>query len=93
MHDPVERTGGWLKSVMNGYYQYHAIPGNLGVLKRFRTQVARRWYRVLEQRSQRRPTWEKLAKVFDDWLPIPHIKHEFPSARFDASRRQAAYPR
>ena len=40
MHDPVAQVGGWLKSVLNGYYQYHAVPGNLTVLMRFRRQVA-----------------------------------------------------
>jgi RNA-directed DNA polymerase len=93
MHDPVARVGGWLRSVLKGYYQYHAVPGNLTVLKRFRRQVARYWFHALEQRSQRRPTWEKLGKVFDQWLPVPRVVHEFPDARFDASRRAAAYPK
>jgi group II intron reverse transcriptase/maturase len=93
MHDPVERTGGYLRRVLNGYYQYHAIPGNIPVLKRFRQQVARQWFHVLEQRSQRRPTWEKLGKLFDHWLPVPQVVHEFPDARFHASRRAAANPK
>jgi RNA-directed DNA polymerase len=70
MHDPVAQVGGWLKSVLNGYYQYHAVPGNLAVLKRLRQQVARYWFHALGQRSQRRPTWEKLGKLFDQWLPV-----------------------
>ena len=93
MHDPVERTGGYLQRVLNGYYQYHAIPGNIPVLKRCRQQVARQWFHVLEQRSQRRPTWEKLGKLFDHWLPVPQVVHEFPDARFHASRRAAAHPK
>ncbi len=93
MHEPVARTGKWLRSVLNGYYQYHAVPGNIQVLKRFRTQVARRWFRALGQRSQRRPTWEKLAAVIEHWLPIPQAVHDFPDQRFDASRRLAAHPR
>jgi group II intron reverse transcriptase/maturase len=92
MHEPIARTGEWLRSVLNGYYQYHAIPGNIPVLKLFRTQVARLWFHALEQRSQRRPTWETLAKVFEHWLPIPHTVHPFPDVRFDASRT-AAHPR
>lgn len=92
MHEPVAKTGEWLRSVLRGYYQYHAVPGNIAVLKNFRTQVARRWFHALAQRSQRRPTWEKLGKVFNHWLPIPQIVHEFPDARFDASRK-AAHPR
>ena len=82
------QVGGWLKSVLNGYYQYHAVPGNLTALARFRRQVARYWFHALEQRSQRRPTWEKLGKLFDHWLPVPHVVHEYPDARFHASRRR-----
>ena len=93
MHDPVARTGEWLKSVLNGYYQYHAVPGNLTVLKRFRRQVARYWFHALGQRSQRRPTWEKLGEVFDRWLPAPRVVHEFPDARFRASRLMVAHPK
>ena len=93
MHDPVAQVGGWLRSVLNGYYQYHAIPGNLPVLSRFRRQVARYWFHVLGQRSQRRPTWEKLGKLFDHWLPVPHVVHQYPDARFDASRLGAAHPK
>ena len=93
MHDGVEPVGKWLKSVLNGYYQYHAIPGNLSVLKRFRQQVARYWFHALEQRSQRRPTWEKLGPIFDYWLPVPKIVHAFPDARFDARRGMASHPR
>ena len=92
MHEPIAKTGEWLRSVLRGYYQYHAIPGNIPVLKVFRTQVARIWFHALERRSQRRPTWEKLAQVFEHWLPHPEIVHPFPDARFDASCI-AAHPR
>jgi RNA-directed DNA polymerase len=88
MHEPVAKTGDWLRSVLRGYYQYHAIPGNIPVLKVFRTQVARLWFSALGRRSQRRPTWEKLTSVFERWLPIPQILHAFPNVRFDASSHQ-----
>ena len=58
MHAPIATVGEWLRSVLSGYYQYQAVPGNLAVLSRFRHQVARLWYRTLGQRSQRRPTWK-----------------------------------
>ena len=93
MHDPVAQTGVYLRSVLNGYFQYHAVPGNLTVLSRFRRQVARYWFRALGQRSQRRPTWAKLGKLFDQWLPVPKVVHEYPDARFDASRLRAAHPK
>jgi RNA-directed DNA polymerase len=93
MHAPIAMVGEWLRSVLRGYYQYHAVPGNLGTLSRFRRQVARLWYKTLCQRSQRRPNWATLGPIFDHWLPIPHVVHDYPDARFDARRRTASHPR
>jgi len=93
MHAPIAQVGEWLRSVLRGYYQYHAVPGNLAALSRFRCQVAHLWFRTLSQRSQRRPTWQKLGPVFDHWLPIPHVVHAYPDARFDARRLRASHPR
>jgi group II intron reverse transcriptase/maturase len=93
MHAPIAKVGEWLRSVLRGYYQYHAVPGNLAPLSRFRHQVARHWFRTVSQRSQRRPTWKKLGPIFDHWLPIPHVVHAYPDARFDARRRKGSDPR
>ena len=93
MHAPIAKVGEWLRSVLNGYYQYHAVPGNLPVLSSFRWQVARLWFRTLSQRSQMRPTWAKLGPIFDHWLPIPHVVHEYPDARFDARLCKESNPR
>ena len=30
MHDRPAKTGAWLRKVVVGYYQYHAVPGNIG---------------------------------------------------------------
>jgi hypothetical protein len=57
---------------------------NLAILSRFRQRVVRLWYRTLCQRSQRRPTWSKLAPLFDHWLPLPQVVQAYPDARFDA---------
>ena len=92
-HEPIARVGEWLRKVSTGYYQYHAVPGNLATLSRFRHQVVRLWQRTLCQRSQRRPTWKKLGPIFDHWLPIPHLTHAYPDARFDARRQAASHPR
>jgi RNA-directed DNA polymerase len=93
MHEPIAKVGEWLRSVLNGYYQYHAVPGNTPVLSGFRFQVARLWHAVLCRRSQQRPTWNKLSPIFDRWLPIPHPLHPFPDRRFDARRLAASNPR
>jgi RNA-directed DNA polymerase len=93
MHVPIAKVGEWLRSVLRGYYQYHAVPGNLATLSGFRHQVVRHWFRTLSRRSQRRPTWAKLGSLFDHWLPIPQVVHEYPDARFDARRLAASHPR
>jgi group II intron reverse transcriptase/maturase len=54
MHEPVGVVGEWLKRVVEGYYRYHAVPGNLGTLGRFRDRICRLWRQVLRRRSQRR---------------------------------------
>jgi RNA-directed DNA polymerase len=41
MHDPVPQTGEWLRSVLQGYFNYYAVPGNLNTLGLFRDRVLR----------------------------------------------------
>ena len=53
MHEPVSRVGGWIARVLNGFYQYHAVPGNWASLRRFRERIGRYWRHALERRSQR----------------------------------------
>ena len=43
MHDPVPQTGQWLKSVVQGYFNYYAVPGNLTSLGVFRDPVLALW--------------------------------------------------
>ena len=52
-HDPVAQTGKWLRSVVQGYFNYHAVPGNLDSLGTFRERLKRLWRRQLLKRSQR----------------------------------------
>jgi len=85
MHEPIPRVGEWLGRVLNGFYQYHAIPGNWGSLHRFRERVGRYWRRTLERRSQRgRLTADRMARLCARWLPRPRLVHPYPEARFDA---------
>ncbi len=85
MHEPVALVGAWLKRVVEGYYQYHAVPGNLNTLGRFRERLCRYWRHVLRRRSQRRkPDWEHLRPIFNRWIPCPRTLHPYPDVRFDA---------
>jgi group II intron reverse transcriptase/maturase len=85
MHARPSEVGAWLRKVVNGYYQYHAVPGNFNQLRTFRRRVNRLWRSVLVRRSQRaRKRWEQLAPVFERWIPYPRILHPYPQARFYA---------
>jgi hypothetical protein len=85
MHEPLAETGKWLETVVRGYFQYHAIPGNTGSLSRFRERLTRLWWQNIRRRSQKcQPNWKQLHPLFIRWLPVPRILHPFPSVRFDA---------
>jgi hypothetical protein len=85
MHEPVPEVGEWLRRVLNGFYQYHAVPGNWASLQRFRLRIGRYWRHVLRRRSQRRRfRMERMARLYERWLIPPRLVHPFPSVRFDA---------
>lgn len=88
-HQPVVEVGKWLRSVVQGYFNYHAVPGNMDSLNSFRAQVIWRWYRALRRRSQRsRMTWARFLALVNRWIPSAKILHPHPNVRFDAR-----YPR
>ncbi len=85
-HDSVTQTGTWLRKVVFGYYQYHAVPGNIDRLRVFRFRINRLWRGVMTRRSQRaRKRWELLTPIFERWLPYPRTLHPYPDARFYAT--------
>jgi RNA-directed DNA polymerase len=85
MHESIPRTGQWLRSIVQGYFNYHAVPGNIDNLAVFRDRVILLWRTILIRRGQRhRPTWERLQVLTDRWLPRPRVLHPYPGVRFDA---------
>jgi RNA-directed DNA polymerase len=85
MNDPIEQTGGWLTQVVRGYYNYHAVPGNLRRLFTFRRETARHWLFTLRRRGQRhRWTWERFWPLANHHLPEPRVLHPYPLERFYA---------
>ena len=85
MHDPTAQTGEWLQSVVQGYFNYHAVPGNLSRLCVFRNRVIRLWRWALRRRGQkRRPNWARMSRLAQRWLPVPRALHPYPAARFAA---------
>ena len=84
-HHRTSEVGAWLRKVIQGYYQYHAVPGNTGQLGVFRRRVCRLWRSVLIRRSQRaRLRWARVNLLLDRWIPHPRVLHPYPDKRFDA---------
>lgn len=87
MHRPVGETGRWLGRVVQGWLNYHAVPGNTRQINRFVDEVAKLWLRALRRRSQRgrrRWTWERMQRLARRHLPRPRILHPYPGQRFRA---------
>ena len=87
MHDPLEDVGAWLASVIRGFTNYHAVPGNTKAPREFHTQVSRLWLwgiRRCTQKARRRWTWERFYRLQRRWLPRPRLVHPYPNVRFDA---------
>lgn len=43
--------GRWLRRVVQGYFNYHAVPGNLDRVDAFRKDVSRAWFHALRRRG------------------------------------------
>src|SRR5712675_602486 len=83
MHQPIPQQGRWLRQVVTGYFNYHAVPTNSSTLTAFLFHVTNLWRRTLRQRSQKDwTTWERIKRLADDWLPKPRILHPWPQSRF-----------
>ena len=92
MHHPLPEQERWLASVLQGHYNYYAVPDNSEALRGFRERIIRHWRRALSRRSQRgRVNWERIRRLADRWLPQPRILHPWPNVRFDA-RTQGRSP-
>jgi group II intron reverse transcriptase/maturase len=84
-HESIGNTLKWLASVVRGYFQYFAVPGNEERLRGFRKDVLRLWLRQLQRRSQRsRWTWKKLLEQLSTLLPKIEVLHPYPDVRYTA---------
>ena len=83
MHEAIAQQGHWLKSVVAGYFAYHAVPTNGRALGAFRYHVTNLWRRTLNRRSQKgKVSLQRMDQIADAWLPTPRILHPWPSERF-----------
>ena len=83
MHQPIPEQGRWLKQVIAGYFNYHAVPTNSRALIAFRFHIVDLWRRTLRRRSQKdRTGWVRVGQLANDFLPKPRILHPWPQTRF-----------
>ena len=82
-HDSLTDQGRWLRSVVTGYFAYHAVPTNAHAIGAYRHHVIDLWRRSLKRRSQKdRMTWARIDRLATEWLPPPHVLHPWPEDRF-----------
>jgi group II intron reverse transcriptase/maturase len=82
-HEPIPEVGRWLRSMIRGYYNYHAVPSNLKRLDGFRTEVCRAWRHALLRRSQRhRLNWMRFNRLTRRYIPTCKLVHPLPPFRF-----------
>ena len=87
MHHPLKDVGEWLASVVRGFTNYHAVPGNMRAPRELYTQIGRLWLWVIRRRSQKarlRWTWERFYRLQRHHVPRPRLVHPYPNVRFDA---------
>ena len=66
MHLPLGEVGRWLRRVVQGWMNYHAVPSNSESIRRFIDEVTRNWLRAIRRRSQRGKnswTWERMRRL------------------------------
>ena len=84
--EDVAQTGQWLKRFVQGYFNYHAIPGNLQRLNGFRKAVCTLWRGALLRRSHKhRLPWSKFGKLVDRFVPCCRLVHPWPARRTHVS--------
>ena len=82
-HEPIPVVGAWLRRVVRGYFNYHAVPGNSRRLSAFRKEVAKAWLRALRRRGQHgRMTWQRFLRYVGRYIPSVRVVHPYPNQRF-----------
>jgi len=91
LHQPVDKVGAYLRSVVQGHYRYYGVPRNGPALSAFRHAICWLWWRTLRRRSQKHRRTRKLRQRFRRWLdlylPGPRILHPYPNQRLAVMTR------
>jgi len=75
--------GKWVRSTVNGYFNYAAVPNNKESIDAFRTEVIKNWLTALRRRSQkaRGLTWKRFGRLINTWVPKARVRHPYPNQR------------
>ncbi len=89
-HDPIPEQGKWIRSVVEGHFNYFAVPNNNKAIDTFRTEVNKHWRKALRSRSQkaRKLNWSRIERLIKTWVPTKSVRHPYPSQRL-----RVTYPR
>src|SRR5262249_19099263 len=86
MHDPIAKTGAWVKQMLQGHLNYFAVSGNHPSLWWFLNKVKRLWLASLKRRSQTAGlTWERFIRLVARFFPPIRTLHH---AALSPLRRQ-----
>jgi RNA-directed DNA polymerase len=62
-------VGRWLRRVVQGCFNHHAVAGNVNRLNTFRKEVSRAWLHALGRRGQReRIPWSWFGRLVERYL-------------------------
>lgn len=85
-HESVAIVGKWLNRVVQVYFNYHAVPGNLYRLAGMRSEIGHAWRHALIRRSQRhRLPRHRFSRIKERFIPTVRNMHPHPEERFYAS--------
>ena len=81
--NPVSSQGKCLQMVVQGYFNYFAVPGTAETLSAFRKEICKHWLRALRRRSHKAQnlTWKRMENLIETWIPKVKILHPYPNER------------
>ena len=94
MHWPLGETARWLRRVVQGWLNYHAVPSNSQRIGRFVDEVTRLWAHAIRRRSQRgrsKWTWERMQRLGRLHLPRHALSIHIQVNDFALDSRQEPY--
>jgi hypothetical protein len=68
MHDPIAKTGAWVRQMLQGHLNSFAVSGNDPSLWWFFNEV--RWLWLKSRRQKARLSWEKFTRLVDRFATL-----------------------